>query len=194
MSHPLEAPQMRPSFSECLSLKGNFAKSEGGTRIAVPTMLVLGSPEDRMHAVVLIKQLFVNVREWRPNMRKRLRGAAPVRDLRCAKLREEFRAECTSLRRRARRWCVLTRSADLVRRNRCIICLPFFREVWIRTRRFGSSDSNRTGRQRTKTAPRWLDLGAARIGLPHLSDRCAPGPGQTFRARRLSCKKQSQHL
>jgi len=81
-----------------------------------------------MHAVVLIKQLVVNVREWRRNMRKRLRGAAPVRDLRCSELREEFRAERTSLRRRSRRWYVLTRSADLVRRNRCIICQPFFRE------------------------------------------------------------------
>ncbi|WP_210191571.1 hypothetical protein, partial [Bradyrhizobium guangdongense] len=91
----------------------------------MPIMLVLGSPEDRMHGVVLVKQLVVNVREWRPNMRKRPRGAAPVRDLRRVELREEFRAERTSLRRRLRRWYVLTRSADLVRRNRCIICQPF---------------------------------------------------------------------
>lgn len=79
-----------------------------------------------MHAVVLVKQLFVDVREWRPNMRKHLRGlhlsgcGVPS----C----EQSRADLAPLRWHSRCRHVLTRSADSVRRNRCIICQPFFRE------------------------------------------------------------------
>ena len=153
-----------------------------------------------MHAVVLIKQLVVNVREWRPNMRKRLRGAAPVRDLRCAELREEFRAERTSLRRRLRRWYVLTRSADLVRRNRCIICQPFFRESgYARDDSVARIATGPTGNER-RQLPVGSTCGAARIRLLHLLvgtrwDRVKHfGPGAFLRARTSSCNKQSQHL
>ncbi|MCS3899495.1 hypothetical protein M2171_008628 [Bradyrhizobium japonicum USDA 38] len=153
----------------------------------------LESPEDRMHAVVLVKQPFVDVRGWWPKMRKHLRALDPSG---CGVPScEQFHADLAPLRWRSRCRHVLTRSADRVRRNRCMICQPFFRETGAlaprRAARPVSSEQSqlRFGStcQRASSRSDYL-LGAC-------WDRVKQsGPALSFRARAFSCKKQSQHL